>query len=75
VLVPLPPWATDTLVGDAESAKLGESEVSIVYVAVAMALVVLPVAAAMASIVSVEETAIGPVYSLEFVVGVVPFVV
>ena len=38
-------------------------------------LLVSPLAAAMASIVSVELTVMGPVYGVEDVVGVVPFVV
>lgn len=56
VLVPLLPWATETLVGDADSVKLGAV---IVYVAEAIALLLYPPAAAMASMVSVEETAMG----------------
>ena len=41
----------------------------------ATALLVSPVAAAIASSVSVELTVIGPVYRVEDVVGVVPLVV
>jgi hypothetical protein len=47
----------------------------IVYVALPTALCVKPVATAMASIVSVLLTVIGPVYFVDPVVGVVPFVV
>ena len=47
----------------------------IVYVAVATALFAIPLATAIASIVVVELTLIGPVYFVEEVVGVVPFVV
>ena len=47
----------------------------IVYVAVATALFVYPLAAAMALMVSVEDTVIAAVYIVELVVGVVPSVV
>lgn len=43
--------------------------------ALAIALAVYPLAVAIASIVSVEETVIGPLYSVELVLGVAPFVV
>jgi hypothetical protein len=47
----------------------------IVYVALVTALVVKPVAVAIASIVSVAEIVIGPLYTVELVVGAVPLVV
>jgi hypothetical protein len=46
-----------------------------VYVALATGLVLNPAATAMASIVSVAETLIAPLYTAELAVGVVPFVV
>ncbi len=46
-----------------------------VYAALATALELYPVATAMASTVSLDETEIGPLYSVEAVVGVVPLVV
>jgi hypothetical protein len=46
-----------------------------VYVAVPTALVVKPLAVAIALIVSVELTVIGPLYTVEDVVGVLPSVV
>ena len=45
------------------------------YVAEATALVVYPLATAMAVMVSVEDTVIGPTYLVDAVVGVVPSVV
>ena len=47
----------------------------IVYAPVATALLPLPVAVARALIVSVADTVIGPLYTMEFVVGVLPSVV
>ena len=47
----------------------------IVYVALATALVVYPDATAIALIVCVVVTVIGPVYGVDDVVGVLPFVV
>ena len=61
-----------TLTGVPMMEKLGKS---IVYVAVATALVEPPPAVAIASIVSVDETVIGPLYTVEPVVGVDPLVV
>ena len=46
-----------------------------VYVAVAMALFASPLAVAIASMVSVLLTVIGPLYGVDEVVGVVPSVV
>ena len=72
LMVALLPWATDTDAGDAERVKLGAV---IVYAAVATALLVKPLAVAIASTVSVADTVIAPLYTLELVVGVVPLVV
>jgi hypothetical protein len=46
-----------------------------VYTALATELFVSPLATAIASIVSVEETVIAPVYLVELVVGAAPLVV
>jgi hypothetical protein len=54
--------------------KLGAGRI-MVNVALATALVRYPLAVAIASIVSVDDTVIGPVYTVEPVVGVVPLVV
>jgi hypothetical protein len=70
LIVALLPWATDTDAGDADRVKPG-----IVYVTVATALLVKPLATAIASIVSVDETVIEPVYTVEAIVGGVPLVV
>jgi hypothetical protein len=69
--VPLAPAFTVMDVGFIESAKL----CGIVYVALATALFDMPAPVAIASIVSVDETMMGPLYTVELVVGVVPFVV
>src|SRR6202011_2122781 len=53
----------------------GGLPVLIVYAAVATALAVWPAATAIASSVSLAPTLIGPVYTAEAVVGVVPLVV
>jgi hypothetical protein len=71
VLVPLAPAVTVIDVGFIVSPKL----CGIVYVAVATALSEYPLAVAIASIVSVDITGIGPLYTADAVVGVVPLVV
>jgi hypothetical protein len=61
-------------VGEAETAKSGAGAL-IVYAALATVLVVEPLVVAIASKVSVDETPIGPLYTAEPVVGVLPLVV
>ncbi len=60
---------------DGLNVGVAAADVLIVYVALPIALCVYPGATAIASIVCEEFTVIGPVYSVEDVVGPTPFVV
>lgn len=74
VAVPLCPATMVSVGGFTDTWKSGAGRL-MVYAAEATALLENPVAAAIASIVSVELTEIAPVYTVEDVVGVAPFIV